>query len=126
MKGVMRASVSAGSSHRDASVTWSPQVIVPSGAAWSGTVHPRRSRARMASDRAMDELLDPVADRPGRLMDVILPGEGGCVIIREPRSLSTTQGVRGFEDGPRPLLLHLVGDDIVLDLLVGGAVEAPD
>ena len=50
----------------------------------------------MASDRAMDELLDPVADCPGRLMDVILLGEGGCVIIREPRSLSTTQGVRGF------------------------------
>src|SRR5712691_12015210 len=77
MKGVMRASVSAGSSHRDASVTWSPQVIVPSGAAWSGTVHPRRRRARMASARAMDELLAPVADRPGRLMGVILSGEGG-------------------------------------------------
>jgi len=27
----------------------------------------------MASARAMDELLAPVADRPGRLMDVILP-----------------------------------------------------
>src|SRR5574341_1751296 len=48
MKGVMRASVSAGASQREASVTWSPQVIVPSGAAWAarGAAHATPARSR--------------------------------------------------------------------------------
>src|SRR5215472_3328214 len=36
MNGVMMPSVSAGSSQRDASVMWTPHVIVPSGAAVTG------------------------------------------------------------------------------------------
>src|SRR5678810_1332421 len=36
MNGLMNASVSAGSSHLGASVTWMPQVSVPSGAAAAG------------------------------------------------------------------------------------------
>ena len=36
MNGLMNASVSLGSSQREARVTWSPQVSVPSGAAAAG------------------------------------------------------------------------------------------
>src|SRR5262249_48296348 len=39
MKGMMTASVSAGSSHRVARLTCTPHVSGPSGAAWSGVIH---------------------------------------------------------------------------------------
>ena len=49
MNGVMNASVSLGSSQRVASVTWTPQVIVPSGAAAAGATSANRSgRTRAA------------------------------------------------------------------------------
>src|SRR5262249_19198109 len=50
MNGLMKASVSLGSSQRAASVTWSPHVSVPSGAAAAGPVGAERS-SRANSER---------------------------------------------------------------------------
>ena len=41
MNGVMIPSVSAGSSQREASVMWTPHVMVPSGAATAGPATPK-------------------------------------------------------------------------------------
>src|SRR5262244_536771 len=48
MNGVMSASVSPGSSQRDTSVTWTPMVRVPSGAAGTGTAGATSATAMMA------------------------------------------------------------------------------
>src|SRR5215471_11941063 len=48
MNGVMSASVSPGSSQRDTSVTWTPIVRVPSGAAGAGTAGATSATAMMA------------------------------------------------------------------------------
>src|SRR5215470_2969904 len=48
MNGVMSASVSPGSSQRDTSVTWTPMVRVPSGAAGAGTAGTTSATAMMA------------------------------------------------------------------------------
>src|SRR6266436_3011436 len=62
MNGLMNASVSEGSSHFAASVTWSPQVIVPSGAAATGP--PRVGSSSKAASvtiptRAKSDLMTP-------------------------------------------------------------------
>src|SRR3989442_9745202 len=61
MNGVMIPSVSAGSSQREASVMWTPHVIVPSGAADAGTALPRSSRA--ARDRTPERTVDGLIGR---------------------------------------------------------------
>src|SRR5437867_13118464 len=134
MKGVMRASVSAGSSQRDASVTWSPQVIVPSGAASAGCgarhsspPHSRRTPIQRERRRAeyASLMMRLRAPKPGivdRLMAAVLPGgrlrdyprtarlvnDSGrqtCLVAREPAV-------------PAPVrLLDVLEDDVDL---VGG------
>src|SRR6266540_4159461 len=57
MNGLMNASVSIGSSQREARVTWSPQVSVPSGAAPAGPVKADSSSRRTSvtlPERAME------------------------------------------------------------------------
>src|SRR5260370_4532605 len=61
MKGVVNGSVSAGSSRGEASVTWSPHVRVPSGAAIAGRVMSKNSgnaRNRMRK-RELNRLMGP-------------------------------------------------------------------
>src|SRR5690242_9657478 len=52
MNGMIVPSVSAGSSHRAARETCTPQVMTPSGAAWSGRAPASRRNALAASARA--------------------------------------------------------------------------
>src|SRR5262245_14901997 len=62
MNGLMKASVSPGSSQRAASVTWSPHVIVPSGAADTRLTRPAsvssRTSGRIAA-RTRRDLMQP-------------------------------------------------------------------
>src|SRR5258705_9175867 len=60
MKGVMIPSVSAGSSQREASVMWTPHVMVPSGAAVAEIASPETSvAARSARTRRGNHLFGP-------------------------------------------------------------------
>src|SRR5712692_7386622 len=59
MNGVTMPSVSAGSSQRDASVMWTPHVIVPSGAAVAGRAAPKRTATARSTTTVTREVNDP-------------------------------------------------------------------
>src|SRR5262249_38546956 len=76
MNGVMSASVSPGSSQRETSVTWTPMVMVPSGAAGARDAPARMPRATTAattSERA--RISGPPVGAGG--------GDGGFVSVPE-------------------------------------------
>src|SRR5215467_1125971 len=69
MKGMIVPSVSPGSSHRVARDAWTPQVIVPSGAAWSVRAGTTRSHARATTVSHLREGGDftrTASNQPGR------------------------------------------------------------
>src|SRR3990172_10908824 len=123
MKGVMRASVSAGSSHRDASVTWSPQVIVPSGAAWAAR-GPRpptapHSRTRPSTTERVMDPSSPGLESPGLELQVLV-GRGVRVARDQPEAGFLHAGSGAVQERQLPQvrehdlvvdeLLHLVED----------------
>src|SRR6266498_4861895 len=59
MNGVIRASVSPGSSQRETSVTWTPMVRVPSGAAMAGDAPARIAAMRTATSEERTRISRP-------------------------------------------------------------------
>src|SRR2546426_7260889 len=95
MNGVVSASVSPGSSHRDASVTCAAHVIVPLGSAAAGTANPSASTGSSASVRT------------NRLMSVSFRGQRGG--RRESsRAPSTGQRIARAYNEPMPAFLPFV------------------
>src|SRR6058998_3098106 len=103
MNGVMIPSVSAGSSQRDASVMWTPHVIVPSGAAAAGAtlVTTRRSARRYL-------MIHPPFEGPhySRGGNFFVSGYH-LVLLRVDRERPEAQGRRS--DGPNALRLGVGG-----------------
>src|SRR2546425_563808 len=95
MNGVISASVSPGSSHRDASVTCAAHVIVPLGSGAAGTANPSASTGSSASVRT------------NRLMSVSFRGQRGG--RRESsRAPSTGQRIARAYNEPMPAFLPFV------------------
>src|SRR5215470_1573322 len=104
MNGMIVPSVSAGSSHRAARDAWTPQVMVPSGAAWSGRTGARTrhaiatSAARLREGKAVEASHILPDDLPplflGDSVEVALddlsrmrPGRHGVRIVRGPHDV---------------------------------------
>src|SRR5258705_13441260 len=114
MNGLMNASVSLGSSHLLARVTWMPHVSVPSGAAAAGVRKaPSSESATSAASAGRRRGRVMRASSPfGRLMVHRRGGEPGGVegveIERGSRALRDElgqgeAGARGVQHAPRPL-----------------------
>src|SRR4029450_11421938 len=97
MNGVMMPSVSAGSSQREANVMWTPQVMVPSGAAAAGRATPE-SRSRVSSAgairRAVGRMGSSQTDLIGRRDSTSEPPEKGGrqEFLADSRRIKFAQG----------------------------------
>src|SRR5262245_9046365 len=107
MNGLMNASVSAGSSHRGASVTWRPHVSVPAGEAIAaGPVHQSRSGSTSTA----------TSERASRL---IASSSAAPVRARSPAGGRQAAGIEWTEVQARGTL----NDEVGQGLAGGGSVQ---
>src|SRR5262245_61837319 len=83
MNGVAMPSVSPGSSHRDGSVTCTPKVRVPSGAAAAGPARPSTSAATTITKHEVDDLMDASQGQGGGSFSQRRPFVDGRSLVAE-------------------------------------------
>src|SRR5262249_59856688 len=101
MNGVMMPSVSAGSSHREARVMCTPQVMVPSGAALTGLTAP--SVTAMTSTGRKARQYGTVMTSPSWAQDGDFRGDIWlrAILLRRPPDSQDTCGRHGQHEGDR-------------------------